>query len=104
MEPGRCPCPVAAPARVAAPVAALAGVRTRRRQGGWLASQEYTARVKRRTFLATPLAALVPLSANAQPRVSVSAVSSFDPWVEIHGANLAHNISDIARQTKRPVL
>jgi len=68
-------------------------------------SQEYTARVKRRTFLGTPLAALVPLAARAQSTTASSArVSSFDPWVEVHAANLAHNVREVARLTGRPVL
>ena len=31
-------------------------------------------------------------------------VSAFDPWVEIHAANLRHNAAEIARLAKRPVL
>jgi alanine racemase len=66
--------------------------------------------VKRRTFLATPLAALAPhstrwsLADGQTPSRSGPAVSTFDPWVEINAANLAHNAGEIARQTKRPVL
>ena len=31
-------------------------------------------------------------------------VSTFDPWVEIHTANLRHNAAEVARLAKRPVL
>lgn len=35
---------------------------------------------------------------------SASHVSAFDPWIEVHAANLRHNAADVARLTKRPVL
>jgi alanine racemase len=61
--------------------------------------------VHRRTLLATPLAALVPLKsfAAAQPPRSAQA-SSFDPWIEVHAANLAHNAANISGVTGTPVL
>jgi alanine racemase len=31
-------------------------------------------------------------------------VSTFDPWVDVHAGNLAHNATEVARLTKRPVL
>jgi alanine racemase len=59
--------------------------------------------VNRRSFLAVPLAAFIPRIALAQaPRTSGQ--SSFDPWVEVHTANLKHNAGEIARLTKTPVL
>jgi alanine racemase len=63
--------------------------------------------VKRRAFLCTPIAALVPGVAAGQQasRANASpAVSAFDPWIEVHAAHLAHNAADVARQTRRPVL
>jgi len=53
------------------------------------------ARVNRRTFLVTAAAPFVPIRAWS---------STFDPWVEIHAANLAHNAAEIGRVTKRSVL
>lgn len=63
----------------------------------------YTLRVDRRTFLTTPLLPLIPKLAAAQ-RVSATEPSAFDPWIELHAANLRHNAGDIARFSKRPVL
>lgn len=62
--------------------------------------------MNRRTFLATPLAALVPAAATGQgpTAVDTAARSSFDPWVEVHAANLAHNASELNRYTRRPVM
>ncbi len=61
----------------------------------------------RRSFLATPLAALVPgtLGSQGAPAAPAAArVSSFDPWIEIHAANLAHNAGEVARLAATPVL
>jgi alanine racemase len=63
--------------------------------------------VTRRTFLATPLAALVPAAATGQAAptaVDTATRSSFDPWVEVHAASLAHNASELNRYTRRPVM
>ncbi len=61
--------------------------------------------MKRRTFLAAPLAALVPITAGAdQTAAGTGHVSTFDPWVEVHAGNLSHNAAEVARLTKRPVL
>ncbi len=54
--------------------------------------------VSRRTFLkagsVAPLAAW-PSAPAAQPEVRPGAVSSaFDPWVEVHAANVRHNVAD----------
>ena len=50
-----------------------------------------------------PLVTLAPRIALAQaPRTSGQ--SSFDPWIEVHTANLRHNAGEIARVTKTPVL
>jgi len=51
--------------------------------------------VNRRAFLASSLVPFIPVRAWA---------SSFDPWIEVHAANLAHNAAAVARVTKRPVL
>ena len=59
--------------------------------------------MNRRTFLAAPLVTLLPGISFAQaPRTSGQ--SSFDPWVEVHTANLRANAAEIARFTKKPVL
>jgi len=69
--------------------------------------------MNRRTFLATPLVALLPSEARGTrheapteaaqaPRSSGQSV--FDPWVEVHTAHLRQNAAEIARLTKRPVL
>jgi alanine racemase len=66
--------------------------------------------VSRRAFLgiASSLvgAALTTDPARAvQLRQSTPLSSSFDPWVELHAANLAHNVAAISRRvTNRPVL
>ena len=71
------------------------------REGG---SRQYTAAMNRRTLLATPLVTLMPRLARAAQAPRTSGQSSFDPWVEVHTANLRHNAAEIARLTKRPVL
>jgi alanine racemase len=66
----------------------------------------------RRAFLASvgvvpAMPDLVLTSSRSQPApVEVKAVvSSFDPWIEIHAANLRHNVSEIQRRAGgRPVL
>jgi alanine racemase len=61
--------------------------------------------MNRRTFLATPLVTLLPgaAAAAAQAPAAVRA-SAFDPWIEVHAANLRHNAGEVARFTGRPVL
>src|SRR5688500_74147 len=68
------------------------------------ASRDYTTRVNRRTFLASPLVALLPEFARAAQAPRSGGQSSFDPWVEVHTANLRQNAAEVARLTKRPVL
>jgi alanine racemase len=59
--------------------------------------------MNRRTFLQSP-AALAALRLPSE-RTSPSAVSSFDPWVEVHRENLAHNVAEIRRRAGgRPIL
>lgn len=67
--------------------------------------------MNRRTFLGTPLAALVPIAAGAPAATRTAQnfaggghVSTFEPWVEVHAGHLAHNTTEVARLTKRPVL
>jgi alanine racemase len=62
--------------------------------------------MNRRTFLATPLAALVPGAVVAQerPAAAPGRVSSFDPWIEVNAANLTHNATEVARLAGTPVL
>ncbi len=43
-------------------------------------------------------------SGQAQPSPAAGHVSTFDPWVEVHAGHLAHNATEVARLTKRPVL
>ena len=74
-----------------------------RRSTGVRAWREYTLRVNRRTFLAAPLIPLIPKLAFAQG-LSPTVPSTFDPWIEIHAANLRHNAGEVARVTTRPVL
>lgn len=58
----------------------------------------------RRTFLQAPLLTLVPGIVRAAQAPKISGQSTFDPWVEVHTANLRSNAAEIARLTKRPVL
>lgn len=58
----------------------------------------------RRTFLAAPLVTLLPGIARASQAPNSSGQSTFDPWVEVHTANLRANAAEIARLTKRPIL
>ena len=57
----------------------------------------------RRTFLAAPLLTLLPRIAAGQP-ASPRRPSAFDPFIEIHAANLRANAAEIARVAGRPVL
>ena len=73
------------------------------RLAGVRASRDYTSRVNRRTFLATPLIPLMPrLALRRGP--ATTAPSTFDPWIEINAANLRHNAGEVARVTTGPVL
>jgi alanine racemase len=65
----------------------------------------------RRSFLEAGLALpailnTVPtLTETSQAKIIVAKDSSFDPWVEIHGENLRHNVQEIARRAGgRPIL
>ena len=65
--------------------------------------------MNRRAFLgASTIAAasaLLPRSLDAQGRKPGSPTDAFDPWIEVHTANLAHNVGEISRAAgKRPVL
>jgi hypothetical protein len=59
--------------------------------------------MKRRSFLAAATlapvaAALRPRSLSAQkPKPGDSPTESFDPWIEVHAPNLAHNTREVAR-------
>jgi alanine racemase len=66
----------------------------------------YCASMDRRTFLATPLAAVVPGTVGSQgPATPTTArVSPFDPWIEVHAANLVHNAGEVARLSRTPVM
>lgn len=67
--------------------------------------------MNRRTFLSTAAlgaasTALYPLSSSAQrPKAGDTPSESFDPWIEIHAPNLAHNVREVSRAAgKRPIL
>ena len=60
--------------------------------------------MKRRTFLAASVVPFLPLRALASQAVVATSPSTFDPWIEIHAANLRGNAAEVARLTKRPVL
>ena len=67
--------------------------------------------MKRRTFLTAATlgpvaAALLPRSLSAQkPRPGDFPTESFDPWIEVHAPNLAHNAREVARVAgKRPIM
>jgi alanine racemase len=60
--------------------------------------------MNRRTFLAAPLVTLIPGISRAAQAPRATGQSSFDPWVEVHNANLRNNAAEIARLTKKPVL
>ncbi|PYU52411.1 MAG: hypothetical protein DMG53_00230 [Acidobacteria bacterium] len=66
----------------------------------------------RRSFLEAGLALPVLLGASPSfpptsqtSEAAASKDSSFDPWVEIHGENLRHNVQEISRRaSSRPIL
>ena len=62
----------------------------------------------RRSFLGTPIAALIPgvawTAGQTPPPSPTASTSSFDPWIEVHAGNLAHNATEVARLAQRPVL
>jgi alanine racemase len=60
----------------------------------------------RRSFVAAGGALLLPLLAGRQPAPAVFARvrASFDPWLEIDAAALAHNAAWIARRAGRPLI
>jgi alanine racemase len=65
--------------------------------------------VNRRAFLgASTIAAasaLLPRTLGAQGRKPGPPTDAFDPWIEVHTANLAHNVGEVSRAAgKRPVL
>ena len=60
--------------------------------------------MKRRTFLQAPLVTLLPAVASAAQAPRGTGQSAFDPWVEVHTANLRQNAAEVARLTKKPVL
>src|SRR5690606_29900313 len=71
----------------------------------------YTPRVNRRRFLGTAalgaaVSALDPRIVSAQrPKAGDTPSDSFDPWIEIHAPNLAHNVGEVSRAAgKRPIL
>jgi alanine racemase len=60
--------------------------------------------VNRRSFLQSGPAAVAALGLRVE-KTPGSTVSSFDPWVEVHRANLAHNVAEIEKRVeKRPIL
>jgi alanine racemase len=65
--------------------------------------------VNRRTFLGAGTLAgasvLLHRRLDAQARGASTPTESFDPWIEVHAANLAHNASEVSRAAgKRPIL
>jgi alanine racemase len=63
--------------------------------------------MNRRSFLQTGSAAALAFShpATGAATEEKALVSSFDPWVEIHRANLAHNVAEIRKRVGgRPIL
>jgi alanine racemase len=71
--------------------------------------QRYTPPVNRRAFLgASALAAttaLRPRRLDAQARTPAAPTDSFDPWIEVHPAHLAHNVGEVTRVAgNRPIL
>jgi alanine racemase len=51
--------------------------------------------ISRRAFVT--VSPLLPMALGAEH-------ASFDPWVELHAANVRHNVQEIARLTRRPIL
>ena len=66
--------------------------------------------MNRRGFLGTSTAALaatlLPTRATAQGgRKPETPTEAFDPWIEVHAPNLAHNVGEVSRAAgKRPIL
>lgn len=61
-------------------------------------------RLSRRDVL-TSAAALVAAPRAAAARQDAAAPAGFDPWVEVHAANLRHNAAEVARAAKgQPIL
>jgi alanine racemase len=65
--------------------------------------------VNRRAFLgastAAAAAALLPRDGGAQTRKPGTPTDAFDPWIEVHAANLAHNAGEVSRTAaNRPIL
>ena len=67
--------------------------------------------MNRRSFLGAATlgpvaAALLPRAASAQkPKPGDYPTDSFDPWIEVHAPNLAHNTREVARVAgKRPIM
>ena len=63
-------------------------------------------RSSRREFLQTAAGApaLALPQQTARPRAAAVRDSSFDPWVEIHAEKIRHNVSEIHRRAKVPIL
>ncbi len=57
------------------------------------------ARPSRREVLASAALVALPLDVAAAQAPS-AATSFFDPWVEVHAANLAHNVREVARAAR----
>ena len=71
--------------------------------------QRYTPPVNRRAFLSvstlSAASTLLPRTLEAQARKAGTPTEAFDPWLEVHPANLAHNVGEVARVAgKRPIL
>jgi alanine racemase len=61
-------------------------------------------RLTRRDVL-TAAAALVAVPRLGAARQDLAAPAGFDPWVEVHAANLRHNVAEVARAAKgQPIL
>jgi alanine racemase len=65
--------------------------------------------VNRRAFLGASslvaASALLPRTLAAQGRKSDTPTQAFDPWIEVHTANLAHNVGEVSRAAaNHPVL
>jgi len=64
-------------------------------------------RVTRRSLLksAPAFAGLATVTSSSATTASERSHSSFDPWVEVHNANLQHNVSEVRRRVSgRPIL
>ena len=59
--------------------------------------------LSRRRFLAST--SLLAAAGMERVAVAIQRTSSLDPWIEIHAANLAHNVGEVARRAGgRPIL